>query len=284
MEAIQLTFLGEAAGARLVDTGRPALGRFAIATGGPVDRVAFQQGAALLGNEYDQPAIELPLRGGHWRLEGRGVLAVTGANMHWALNSQPISGMKPYEFSGPTLLASKYASDGQYGYLHVSGEWQLPREFGSAEALVIENSSLPPGWTVTIEPGEKVRPLSSIESAGQLKQSTVTFTSGLEWLLLQPAWRNALQQPSYHLSPQSNRQGLRLQPTQAFNHFPPLPRMISSPVLPGTLQFTGSEIIVLGPDAQTVGGYPRLGWVDETTLGQLYQIRLGTQIRLFAES
>ncbi|MGB3801904.1 MAG: hypothetical protein WA952_18945, partial [Lewinella sp.] len=54
--------------------------------------------------------------------------------------------------------------------------------------------------------------------------------------------------------------------------------LLSSAVLPGTVQLTPSGAILLGPDAQTIGGYPRaLVVVDD--LSPAFQLRPGQRIR-----
>ena len=49
--------------------------------------------------------------------------------------------------------------------------------------------------------------------------------------------------------------------------------------MPGTIQWTGSELIILGPAGGTMGGYPTLGQVAATGLGRLAQLRPGQEIR-----
>ena len=57
--------------------------------------------------------------------------------------------------------------------------------------------------------------------------------------------------------------------------------MISSPVLPGTIQCTPSgKLIVLMVDGQTIGGYPRVGMLAERDRIILAQKRAGEMITL----
>ena len=57
--------------------------------------------------------------------------------------------------------------------------------------------------------------------------------------------------------------------------------MLSSGVIPGTIQVppSGQPIILMG-DAQTTGGYPRIGVVIRADLWKLAQAPLGGQLRL----
>ena len=60
-----------------------------------------------------------------------------------------------------------------------------------------------------------------------------------------------------------------------------LKSIISSPVLPGTIQLTPSgNIIVLHRDCQTTGGYPRILQLNEKSLDDLSQFKNGDKIKL----
>jgi allophanate hydrolase subunit 2 len=96
------------------------------------------------------------------------------------------------------------------------------------------------------------------------------FTRASQALLWDARWR---------VTPQSNRMGSRLDG-------PALQRgraidMLSSGVVPGTIQVppAGQPIILMG-DAQTTGGYPRIGAVIRADLWKLAQAPLGGMLRL----
>ena len=58
-----------------------------------------------------------------------------------------------------------------------------------------------------------------------------------------------------------------------------LPPMVSSGVLPGTIQITSAGTpIILGRDAQTIGGYPRIGILTETSLNQMAHMKPNDQV------
>jgi allophanate hydrolase subunit 2 len=89
---------------------------------------------------------------------------------------------------------------------------------------------------------------------------------------------------SYTIGQDSSRQGLRLVPDTAFNEkdFATLKSktMISSPVLPGTIQLTPTGPILLGYDAQTLGGFPRiLLLANEEDLDVAGQLKVGDSIK-----
>ena len=54
-----------------------------------------------------------------------------------------------------------------------------------------------------------------------------------------------------------------------------LPSIITSPVLPGTIQLTPSgKLIVLMRDCQTTGGYPRVLQLSENSINHIAQKRM----------
>jgi len=76
---------------------------------------------------------------------------------------------------------------------------------------------------------------------------------------------------SWLISRDSNRMGIRLLPDSEAGLESPDKNLISTVVLPGTIQVTPSGPIILGPDAQTSGGYPRIAQVcklDQRILAQ----------------
>jgi allophanate hydrolase subunit 2 len=91
--------------------------------------------------------------------------------------------------------------------------------------------------------------------------------------------REQLWEALWRVTPQSNRMGSRLAGAE-------LKRkrsgdMLSSGVIPGTIQVppSGQPIILMG-DAQTTGGYPRIGVVIRADLWKLAQAPLNGKLRL----
>lgn len=55
--------------------------------------------------------------------------------------------------------------------------------------------------------------------------------------------------------------------------------MLSEPVCPGTIQVAkDGNLLVLGVDGQTIGGYPRVAQVIRADLHKLGQLRPGTDV------
>jgi antagonist of KipI len=94
------------------------------------------------------------------------------------------------------------------------------------------------------------------------------------------ALADALDARAWRVSPRSDRQGLRC---EGDGLICALPEQVSAPVAPGTIQLPpdGCPIVLLA-DAQTIGGYPRLGFVLAADLPRLAQARPGEALRFAA--
>ena len=81
----------------------------------------------------------------------------------------------------------------------------------------------------------------------------------------------------------SNRIGVRLNRVEPQTF--PTEELITSPVGWGTIQMPpdGNPIILL-PDAQSTGGYPRIGWVVKEDLRILGQLKPGASVRFHLSS
>jgi biotin-dependent carboxylase-like uncharacterized protein len=108
--------------------------------------------------------------------------------------------------------------------------------------------------------------------------ASVRVLPGPEWDEFSAAARAAFFDADWQLTPQSNRMGYRFAG-------PPLKRerggeLPSHGVLPGVIQVPPSgQPIVLLADAQTTGGYPKIGVVIRADLWKLAQLRLAATLR-----
>jgi antagonist of KipI len=106
----------------------------------------------------------------------------------------------------------------------------------------------------------------------------VRLIAGTHAGYLTPASREQLFGEAFRISPQSDRMGYRLAgPALALTE--PL-ELLSEGTTCGTMQLPpGGAPIVLMADAQTTGGYPRIGDVATVDLPLLAQLRPGDHVR-----
>src|SRR5205814_1837792 len=151
----------------------------------------------------------------------------------------------------------------------VHGGFQSPLILGSRSGL----APLTAGMEFTCLPG--VAPTRFLHTSFRWneKPNVLRITDGL-----QADWfdSDSFIGQEYHVSPTSNRMGLRLQ-GRALS-FPPR-ELLSEPVSPGAVQVTrDGQCIILGVDGQTIGGYPKIAQVISADVDKLGQLRPGAEI------
>ena len=271
----------------LVDHGRPGLRHRGYPAGGPADRDSALLAREMLASPPEQPLLEFAQHPGRWELSGHGTFVLTGADFRWTLNGRKLRRYRAHQLTGETaVLTGKMPATGLRGYLNVAGAWrtsptpdehQLLLHHGSVEALR-PDAYLPAGWTHTIRTDTRPATKFPVPEFPEATTHVLPTLPGPEWDWLSPREQAAFLAATWRIDPQSNRQGLML---HGEDFTPPtLPELLSSPVLPGTIQLTPTGPILLGPDAQTIGGYPRVRVLAETTQRDLaYQIPLRGRIR-----
>lgn len=282
---LTLTCLKPGGGAFVVDAGRPGYRALGIASGGPADVRASGAANRLLGRNARATCLELTGTGGRWLVSGSGQIAISGADLNWRLNGRPLETYQTLFIDGDGLLSSSHVSAGLRGYLAINGHWHLPRALGSAEAGLPEIPAVATGWSVVVKWSAEAAFRTDLETNRHHPLTPFTFgvIPGPEWDWLTPTQKNQLLATTYRVGRASNRQGIRLEPVNLYDYA--LPSMISSPVLPGTIQLTPAGPILLGPEAQTVGGYPRVLLVANLeALSEAFQVGLEGEVRMLLDT
>jgi antagonist of KipI len=237
--------------------------------GGAADRSAFLLGNALVGNDAKAVALEFALAGPTLEATERHACVIVGAAFDAWLNEQPVNLWKTFNVAAGDILTIGAARTGLRGYLCVRDGFQGPEILGSRSALDVlrahetlecEPSSLSPRFIRLDGPRDEPGRLRVLAGSHRALFKNQDFTDR-----------------SYQVSPDSNRMGIRLIGS-------PLVRdgeeLLSAPVCPGTVQITNDgQPIVLGVDAQTIGGYPRIAHVISADLDKLAQLRPGSDIQ-----
>jgi biotin-dependent carboxylase-like uncharacterized protein len=257
------------------DLGRTDWRHLGVAHAGALDSDAARLGNRLVGNRGDAAVLEVTLHGPTLQLDVPMRIALTGAAVVARFDGEPVPGGRPVLLPAGTLELGAVRG-GARAWLAITGGIDVPEILGSrstdlrggfggldgralrtGDRLALGNA--PPTDTARlqsvrwwIDPGHDEDPRAPIR-----------------YLPSTHAWSAPLARRAWKVSASSNRQGLRLQGDAL-----PTPKAdsISEPVAPGTIQLPpdGQPIILLA-DAQTVGGYPRLGHViaaDQPRLAQ----------------
>nr|WP_113864640.1 5-oxoprolinase subunit PxpC [Brenneria salicis]NMN92210.1 biotin-dependent carboxylase-like uncharacterized protein [Brenneria salicis ATCC 15712 = DSM 30166]RBP67546.1 biotin-dependent carboxylase-like uncharacterized protein [Brenneria salicis ATCC 15712 = DSM 30166]RLM32466.1 hypothetical protein BHG07_01205 [Brenneria salicis ATCC 15712 = DSM 30166] len=264
------------------DTGRQGFRRLGISQSGALDIPALKLANLLVGNAEDAAALEITLGKLVATFTSPCWVALTGADCHADLDGKPLWTGWRFAVKAGQILKMYLPRHGMRSYLAFSGGIDVPEALGSrstdskagfggfAGRLLADGDELLLGTATRLPTretgvkqllfGNRVRALPGPEYQEFSEEAQEIF------------WRTP-----WHLSPQSNRMGYRLQG-------PALQRttqreMSSHGLLPGVVQVPhGGHPIVLLADAQTTGGYPRIACVIEADLYHLAQIRLGEPI------
>ena len=267
--------------------GREGFRHLGVGFGGALDPDAHAIANLLVGNAAPAATLEIALAGPTLRFEHASRIALCGTAFDADIDGEPLPGWRSATLPAGSVLRIGGCRTGARAWLAVSGGIRVPDILGSASTDLrggfggIEGRALRAGDRLQVEP----------------------FTETVERMRIAPWWidPHALDaQPSppmrvlpgsdptdpgdglfehaWTVAPASDRQGLRLVGRSVAVRN--AREYISEPIIPGTVQLPhGGEPIVLLADAQTHGGYPRIGHVIRADRGRLAQLRAGDKIR-----
>jgi biotin-dependent carboxylase-like uncharacterized protein len=270
------------------DAGRFGQRHLGIGASGALDAYSARVANLLVGNRADAALLECTLAGPTLRFTRAVRIALTGAPVEAEAQGVALPGWRPVELPAGSVLQLGACRSGVRSYVAIDGGIALPPLLGSAATDLRAGfgghagRALRAGDRLALQPAayrfERVGfapwwidPAPDLSFADE---QTVHVLPGHDATL--PA--AALLHRRWRVSAQSDRQGLRLEG-------PPLQLAdardrVSEPVAPGTVQLPpDGQPIVLLTEAQTVGGYPRVGHVVSADLPRLAQCRPGDGLR-----
>ncbi|MBL0372673.1 biotin-dependent carboxyltransferase family protein [Rhizobium sp. KVB221] len=275
------------------DLGRPGYLDQGIGMGGMMDAPALRIANLLLGNADDAAGIEVTIFPFRLRFLQAGRFAVTGAICNAALNGGKV--LPPW-WAGDAEAGDELRIDpptrGARAVVAFSGGIVVPEVLGSrstdlksgfggcqgralkrGDRLQLGAGSEGGGHTGShgVDPSE----FRDMEAAGNV----LHIMQGAEFNAFTEDARQALFGSPFVVSKENNRQGVRLDgPGLALVR---KLELFSHGIMPGTVQVppSGQPVIQLA-EANTCGGYPKIGHVIPTDLWKLAQAAVGTEFRL----
>lgn len=261
------------------DLGRPGLGRFGVPLSGAMDPLAFRISNRLLGNAENSPALEITAVGPEIEFHQETRFALAGGNLTPMLGDRTLDVWQANIAGKGEILHFEGRRQGSRCYVAVVGGFQARPILGSAATDLDSGfggvDGKPLGAGQLLEIGEQ-----DCGRAGRLRfdffrQYSNPFEIRFvreEQLLFEEASMARFKSGWYRISVHSNRMGYRLQgPSIAANVAADL---ISEAIPPGTIQVpSNGQPILLMADRQSVGGYPRIGYViraDQPKAAQLW--------------
>jgi biotin-dependent carboxylase-like uncharacterized protein len=255
---------------------------------GAADILSMALANHLVGNNLLAPALELTLTGAELRFEADYYFAITGAPSKCYLSGAEI----PFHHTlrgvqgdilriGPAIAGARvylgFAAEIQANDFLGSKATYLPGAFGGFKGRALQQGdrlelTARHGAPEELETPPAYRPAITGRSAARA-------STGPEFGFLSPADGAALFDTNFRISSRSDRMGLALEGRK----FPAssLGQLASVPVFPGCIQCPEDGTpYLLGVDAQTTGGYPRVAQVARVDRHVLGQLRAGDHLRL----
>lgn len=266
----------------LQDIGRYGYQKYGVPISGAMDRCSLRIANLLVDNNEKEAALEITIKGPKLHFETETTIALCGADLGATINKRPLPMYRPVAIPAHSTLSFGTPRSGCRAYLAVAGGFAIPNILGSQSTDLQANIGRP------LKKGDKlplrakvklpelpyhafVRPLPSA-------QSTIRIIRGKEWEQFSKASQYAILHTPYQILPQSNRMGYQLQGTKL--NRTTNEELISTAVTQGTIQVppSGNPILLMS-EAQTLGGYPRIGHVIQADLPLVAQLPPGAYIR-----
>ncbi|MEO6281659.1 biotin-dependent carboxyltransferase family protein [Roseateles sp.] len=269
--------------ATVQDLGRPGWRDRGLSLCGALDEFALQAGNLLVGNPPGTAALEFTLGAATLCFHTDTCIAVTGTDTDASLDGQPLRAWWRQRVRAGQTLKLAAPHERMRSYVSVAGGIDLPEVLGSRSTDLkggfggLDGRALRDGDQLPLN-APPALPARTVGMRPPEWTPAVRVLPGPEHQDFTTTAREAFWAGDWTVTPQSNRMGYRLAG-------PVLQRergeeLASHGVLPGVIQVPPSgQPIVLLADAQTTGGYPKIGVVIRADLWKLGQLRLGARLR-----
>lgn len=275
------------------DLGRPGYLDQGIGRGGAMDRPALRIANLLAGNPEGAAAIEVAIFPFRLRFLEPANYAVTGAGCRASLNGRALPPWWNGSAGAGDELRLDPPTEGSRAFVAIGGGIDLPAVlgsratdlksvFGGLEGRALLRGDRLPFGASSVRPSERAadpyyfRECLGGEAGG--RPLRLRIMPGAEFDAFTHEARDAVIEADFTVSAENNRQGMRLEGPQLA-----LTRkleLLSHGIMPGTVQVppSGQAVIQLS-EANTCGGYPKIGHVIEPDLWKLGQAPSGARVR-----
>ena len=276
------------------DLGRIGYAAFGVAPCGVADRYSLQVANCLVGNSADAAALEITLAGPTLLLHRSARIALCGSDIDARCGDVALAGWRRIDLPADSQLTLGGCRSGARVVLAIAGGIDTPPVLGSRA------TDLRAGFGGL--DGRALRRGDRLPVGDARAEEFHSLTMGTRWFDPSPTLQRrrrdrddpetlrllagadaladarSLEHSDWQVDVRLNRQGIRL--TGPILSVVDDSERVSQPVTPGTIQLPpDGQPIVLGVDAQTVGGYPCVGHVIRADWPRLAQLSAGDAVR-----
>ncbi len=258
------------------DGGRYGYRNIGIPTSGFMDQENAWAANKIVDNDREECLFEITLTGPTLIFNGNYVISITGGDFNPLINQLPVKMYQPINVKLGDTLKINNTKNGARCYLAISGGIDVKSIFGSKSfySNISESYYLRKGDEIKISHNSKSKILKKNKLKFKLNKSMNVF-KGPEFDLLNTKVKKMLFKNEFTIRTNS-RMAYNLEEKVQIE----VKSIISSPVMPGTVQLTPSgKIIILHRDCQTTGGYPRILQLSKSSLNHLSQIKSNEKIK-----
>ena len=262
------------------DLGRFGFQKYGVPQSGVMDRYAMRMCNLLLGNSEDAAVMEITFQGPKLKFSAETSIVISGADLSPTLNDESISLNEVTRIGAGDTLKFGRRKSGMRAYLGIKDGFKTEIIMNSRSWYddISQFSRLQKGMKIpySMNTSEIKSTHASIKIEDEyLHSEQIEAYPGPEFLQLPALLQKEIFKKRFVLDGSSNRMAIQFE--QNFEN--QLEPIITSPVLPGTVQLTPSgNLIVLMRDCQTTGGYPRVLQLSELGMQTLSQRLPGTSI------
>jgi len=271
-----IKFISKGLYTTIQDEGRFGYRNIGVPSSGYMDRESAQIANLIIDNPINNPLIEATLIGPTIKFEKSTFICITGSDFNPMLNESRISLYTPVKVNKGDILKINNSSIGSRCYISIKGGIKVDKVLGSKSYYpqISDSSIIEKGDEFKFETNKSEPNYKLINQKFELNKNLKVF-KGPEFNSLNKGSINKIIDQEFSIGI-NNRMAYNLkEKIQAGTT-----SIISSPVIPGTVQLTPSgQMIILHRDCQTTGGYPRILQLDEKSLNNLAQLRIGDKIK-----
>jgi antagonist of KipI len=280
----------------LQDAGRYGYAAAGINPGGAMDKYAAAIANFLVGNEKEQPVIELHFPAAQIIFQEPALIAICGADLSAAVHDELIPCWQPAMVKRNSVLHFQKWKWGARAYLAVHGGFKIEKWLGSystnlkaaaggyfgrmlkkEDVIELSTTSLDVNTLIVSGQYSCAMGWGVYQPSVYANASDLLVLPGPEWNMLSESSKKIFTESSFTINQKSDRMGYLL--NGPLLQLQDNTEMVSAGVDFGTIQLLpNGKLMILMADHQTTGGYPRIGNIIGAHLPKLAQLPLGGEI------
>ena len=271
------------------DMGRTGYRSLGIGPGGVMDFFSAAVANYLVGNDENQPVIEMHFPAAEILFQTNALICIAGANFDAYINDTVVEMHQPCFIQADDVLSFKKNISGARAYLAINGGMEAENWLGSFstnakikaggfKGRLLQKEDIIKIRLATVEKNNKKITVSpAVINSIYNNLNSIRCIAGPEWNLISVSTENIFLASAFTITNQSDRMGYRLSGESL--SLKKSTELISSPVVFGSIQLLpNGQLIVLMADHQTTGGYPRIATVIAADLPKLAQLPVNAKI------